>query len=283
MINYFQTYFPNKFSYFYELNTDLQGKSAVATASSNGMMSATDKAKLDGIAAKANNYTHPASHAASIITQDSSHRFVTDTEKSGWNGKADGNHSHSYLPLSGGTLSGLLNANAGIRMPTGYSFEVRSGTNMTAFRQGGIDCTGEFQIKSAAGNPGIFTNGALYMMKYNGSGWAPIYASAFSVQSTKDSKENFSGITGEEASALLGLTPWHFDYINGEKRQSGFIAEDVAAFFPETCSYQEDSGTGERKLFGIDYSKFVPYIVRLLQMQEGRIARLEGGSVRPEN
>jgi hypothetical protein len=35
----------------------------------------------------ANNYTHPANHPPSIITQDSTNRFVTDTEKSTWNGK----------------------------------------------------------------------------------------------------------------------------------------------------------------------------------------------------
>ena len=34
-------------------------------------------------------YTHPSSHAATMITQDSTHRFVTDTEKSTWNNKAD--------------------------------------------------------------------------------------------------------------------------------------------------------------------------------------------------
>ena len=59
-----------------------------ATTTSNGLMSSTDKTKLDGIAAGANNYTHPSSHAATMITQDSTHRFVTDTEKSTWNAKA---------------------------------------------------------------------------------------------------------------------------------------------------------------------------------------------------
>ena len=34
-------------------------------------------------------YTHPASHPASMITQDASHRFVTDTEITAWNGKVD--------------------------------------------------------------------------------------------------------------------------------------------------------------------------------------------------
>ena len=52
-----------------------------ATQSTTGLMSAEDKEKLDGIAEGANNYMHPSTHAASMITQDSTHRFVTDVEK----------------------------------------------------------------------------------------------------------------------------------------------------------------------------------------------------------
>lgn len=48
-----------------------------------------EKNKLNGIEASANNYTHPANHSASVITQDVNNRFVSDTEKSKWNGKAE--------------------------------------------------------------------------------------------------------------------------------------------------------------------------------------------------
>ena len=65
-----------------------QASTTVATQSANGLMSAADKKKLDGVAAGANNYQHPATHPASVIVQDSTHRFVTDTEKTTWNGKA---------------------------------------------------------------------------------------------------------------------------------------------------------------------------------------------------
>jgi hypothetical protein len=61
---------------------------AVASGAA-GFMSGADKAKLDGIAADANNYTHPTSHAPSVITQDANNRFVTDAEKATWSGKAD--------------------------------------------------------------------------------------------------------------------------------------------------------------------------------------------------
>ena len=73
-----------------------------ATQSAMGLMSAADKKKLDGITAGANNYTHPASHPASMIAQDGTHRFVTDAEKAEWNGKTgvlSALHSVSYAEL----------------------------------------------------------------------------------------------------------------------------------------------------------------------------------------
>lgn len=48
-----------------------------------------EKEKLAGVAENANNYIHPDSHAATMITEDANHRFATDTEKTSWNGKID--------------------------------------------------------------------------------------------------------------------------------------------------------------------------------------------------
>ena len=77
------------------------GKAEATPASEGaaGLMSAADKSKLDGIEANANNYSHPASHNATIINTDSTHRFVTDAEKADWNAKLD---------AAGGTVSGDL-------------------------------------------------------------------------------------------------------------------------------------------------------------------------------
>lgn len=46
-----------------------------------------EKIKLAGIEEEANKYIHPNTHPASIIVQDSTHRFVTDSEKDNWNAK----------------------------------------------------------------------------------------------------------------------------------------------------------------------------------------------------
>lgn len=60
----------------------------IVTDTLKGYMTPELKKKLDGIATGANNYVHPANHPATMITQDATHRFVTDTEKTTWNGKA---------------------------------------------------------------------------------------------------------------------------------------------------------------------------------------------------
>jgi hypothetical protein len=68
---------------------DIGGIEALATAINNGLMSKEDFLKLSNIEAGANKYTHPLSHNATMITEDTTHKFVTDAEKIIWNGKLD--------------------------------------------------------------------------------------------------------------------------------------------------------------------------------------------------
>ena len=60
------------------------------------------QAQLDGIATGATAYTHPANHPPSIITQDASNRFVTDTEKATWNAKQAALVSGTNIKTIGG-------------------------------------------------------------------------------------------------------------------------------------------------------------------------------------
>lgn len=67
-----------------------------------------EKNKLSGIAEKANNYLHPASHPADMITQDKKHRFVSDTEKTDWNDANSKKHTHSNKSVLDGITSALI-------------------------------------------------------------------------------------------------------------------------------------------------------------------------------
>lgn len=95
-----------------------------ATTSAAGFMSAADKTKLDGVAASANNYTHPASHDPSIITQDASNRFVTDAEKAAWSAKQDALVSGTNIKSINGTTllgSGDLTITSGVSSVAGQT------------------------------------------------------------------------------------------------------------------------------------------------------------------
>ena len=121
-----------------------------ATTSAAGSMSAADKTKLDGVASGATNYTHPASHPPSIITQDASNRFVTDTEKATWNAKGDvtltGTQTLTNKTLTTPLVTGLretrtaMGANA-IDLATGNFFS-KTISGATTFTVSNVPATG---------------------------------------------------------------------------------------------------------------------------------------------
>lgn len=125
-----------------ELQNSINTKATkdVATTSANGLMSSADKTKLDGIATGANKYTHPttagnkhipsggasgqflkwSADGTAVWANDNNTTYTAGTGLSlsgttfsanigtGSSQVAAGNHTHNYLPLSGGTLSGNI-------------------------------------------------------------------------------------------------------------------------------------------------------------------------------
>ena len=77
-----------------ELGKKVNTEGYVATENS---YTTIEKTKLQGIQEGANNYTHPAKHDASIITQDSTHKFITDAERQTWNNKSDFDGNYNKL------------------------------------------------------------------------------------------------------------------------------------------------------------------------------------------
>lgn len=75
----------------------------VATHMSDGIMTSTDKVKLDSIDDNANHYVHPSTHSARIIDQTDDLMFVTKLEKDVWNAKAENRLCTWYID---GLMSG---------------------------------------------------------------------------------------------------------------------------------------------------------------------------------
>lgn len=84
---------------------------------------ADEKTKLAGIEENANNYTHPLSHPANMITEDSTHRFVSDTEKNVWDSKSDFSGEYKDLTNKPTVSASTLLASSWDSMAKTYSFE----------------------------------------------------------------------------------------------------------------------------------------------------------------
>lgn len=77
--------------YYTESEVDTKLSSKVDKVSGKGLSTedytTTEKTKLAGIETGANKYIHPSTHSASMITESTERRFVSDAEKSTWNAK----------------------------------------------------------------------------------------------------------------------------------------------------------------------------------------------------
>jgi hypothetical protein len=60
------------------------------------------------------NYSHPASHAPSIISQDANNRFVTDVEKASWSAKQD---ALGFTPYDASNPDGFITENQSAKRP----------------------------------------------------------------------------------------------------------------------------------------------------------------------
>lgn len=113
-----------------------------------------------------------------------------------------------------------------------------------------------------------------------------MYGASFTNPSSKLVKKNVADLSKEEAKKILQLTPVSFDYIKefgGDKDQRGLIAEDVLNIIPSCVQipdgYSEeefDASKGiKNKVLAIDYSKLVPYLIKMVQIQQEEIEKLK--------
>ena len=110
------------------------------------------------------------------------------------------------------------------------------------------------------------------------SAWMPIAASAFNVSSSRRYKTNIVPILNGRARRILDVEVVNYDYIDGIMDKSdqydriGVIAEDVYNIIPEVVQKGED---GEME--GVDYSRFVPYLIRMVQLLQEEVDELKEG------
>jgi hypothetical protein len=96
-------------------------------------------------------------------------------------------------------------------------------------------------------------------------------ATSYSNFSSKKYKKNIKDMTEAEAKKLLELNPVSYDYKSEmlPDGQFGLIAEDVEKVMTYPLVYEND------EVDSIDYSKFVPALIKMVQLQQKEIDSLK--------
>ncbi len=241
---------------------------SVATQYMDGLLSASDKKKLDGIASGANAYTLPTATSSTLggvkVTNSST---ITNSDglalaASEKNASVNGSLANQISSVKT-TVDNII---SGVQVITSSKIGLNVHTsNIIRSTSGGI------HLAASANNYNVYLGGAAtYVMDYESQNYMPIYASTFSQQSSRKYKKNISIMTDEEGLKTLQLTPVKYNYINKNDVDCyGFIAEDVEKIITSPVTYING------QIEGLDYSKFVPYLTKMIQIQQKEINELK--------
>lgn len=233
--------------------------------------------------------------ASSITTTQLSYLSgVTSDIQTQLNGKAPTSHTHSYLPVSGGTLNGPITFNS-LNYPiirtasTGNALQMTVGSG----KDNGVVIDASWALRPAGnGNIGLG----------NGSHrWGQIYSTNSSIStSDRNKKHSISAITGKFAKDLvMGLNPvsYKFDEGTSNRTHHGFIAQDIEELlttlnistqdFAAYVKWQEikdvfnEDGTYDTTpipntySYGLRYEELIAPLVKVVQQQQHEIDTLK--------
>lgn len=184
----------------------------------------------NNVSGKPNSYT-PSSHAHDD-------RYYTESETNNLlNGKSNTNHTHSYLPLSGGTMTGTLKfnfANSGqSHIFTNDDFIQWGPMSSSYFALAIVHDSGDgssFRPSMSSGNDGHLYCGD------SGHRWRAVYAASGSIQtSDRNMKNTIQSLDNKYLQLFSKLSPVSFKFNDGSSGRThiGFIAQDVEEVMSE--------------------------------------------------
>ncbi len=143
-----------------------------------------------------------------------------------------------------------------------------------------MESDGQCTVGSEQADTYLITAGSCYVSNSTNTARAPIHASNFVQSSSKRIKENIEEMSKEEAGKILLLNPVTYDYKNKENGTGcrGLLAEDVAPIIPSCVIGDVNCTDDDEKAIeaiGIDYSKLVPYLIKMVQLQQDEINELK--------
>lgn len=251
----------------------------IASTSTLGVVKAGQNITIDadGKINGVNSYVHPSTHPATMITEDSTHRFTTDAEKTKWN---------AMLPLAGGTMTGtitLKNAsgswiagrdNACLFTTVNASaytsgISLKSSTHTFSFGSLGNGQGGIYMYsnsRTANGN-----DGSLYLDTSGNAYCSGMFTAAGDIVGMSDKRIKRDIHSIENALELVEkLDGVMFTWKKNGKRSLGLIAQDVQEILPEAVEYYKDT-----KTYGVKYSNMVGLLINAVKELHQKVIELE--------
>jgi hypothetical protein len=157
---------------------------------------------------------------------------------------------------------------AALAVDENFRYDIRAAgffyNGNTAQREWAIYSVGKNYFRDSVGIG--TTNPGTYKCYINGTGF--LNAGAWVYSSDLSLKENISRVISG-IGIIQQLNPVEFDYINGEKKQVGFIAQEVQKTLPDIVMKGQDG------LLGIKVDSIIPYLVKAMQEQQKEIEELK--------
>lgn len=195
-----------------------------------------------------NLYTHPATHPASMITEDSSRRFTSDSEQSNWNDAYT--HSTSpHAPVSPNFTETVTITNA---VPQINMVDTDQGMTRYIHFNGGI-----IGFLTSAG-------GWAFRVDDAGNAIATGDITAFSDIRLKKDLEQIQ----DALSKVEQLTGYTFTRIDTKQKHAGLIAQDVKKVLPEAITNMDEYMT-------LSYGSITGLLVEAIKDLSKRVKDLE--------
>lgn len=195
-----------------------------------------------------NNYTHPASHPATMITEDASHRFTTDAEQANWNAA----HTHSTSPHAPVTPDFTQTVTITNAVPQINMVDTDQG--MTRY------------IHFNGGSIGFLTSAGGWALRVDDAGntVATGDVTAFSDIRLKTDLNQIQ----DALSKVEQLTGYTFTRIDTHQRHAGLIAQDVKKVLPEAITNMDEYLT-------LSYGSLTGLLVEAIKELSARVKELE--------
>lgn len=265
-----------------------------ATKTTPGIVIIGDNLTVDanGRISAQNSYVHPSTHPGSMITEDSTHRWTTDTEKAKWNSKAEGNHTHDWGAINGKPSTfppsshnhndlyytkGEVNNTLGGYSPTYHTHniikDIGNATDVTmAYSKSGMGY-GEFtwlagwngyELRAVDKSMFLSTSGGTINGALTVTGQILSNADVVAYSDARF-KTNLQQIS-YALDKVKRISGYKYNMMGTEKQnQVGLIAQEVIKVLPEAV-YEDKNG-----YLGIRYTNIIPLLVEAVKELSERL------------